>query len=229
MGKVDQKSFEDVCFQKFLRDEAEMRAMELSSLWKDQVFAGVVTAISAVLRHSLLVVAVVGGTHKNISKKLQKLEATIEVAIKMMEEIWQMKVQEFEEESVNPFVWQKGMEENASKSSDNQGKVKLKLCCPMVEEAGIIKSIQECDQLLDVEPIYDGRPVYDEERGYSQEFWLEQEFILAALDEGDADEEYIKSGITEESKEESNMKLRSSGLVLGPMSKIVGSYKVGKK
>lgn len=37
MGEVDQKPFQDVCLQKFSRDEAEMRAMELSSLWQIKV------------------------------------------------------------------------------------------------------------------------------------------------------------------------------------------------
>lgn len=46
--------------------------------------------------------------------------------------------------------------DNASKSSDSLGKGKLKLSFSMVEEAGILESLQECDQLLDVEPIYDG-------------------------------------------------------------------------
>lgn len=37
MGEVNQKPFQDVCLQKFSRDEAEMRAMELSSLWQIKV------------------------------------------------------------------------------------------------------------------------------------------------------------------------------------------------
>lgn len=37
MGEVDQQPFQDVCLQKFSREEWEMRSMELSSLWQNKV------------------------------------------------------------------------------------------------------------------------------------------------------------------------------------------------
>lgn len=37
MGEVDQQPFQDVCLQKFSREEGEMRSMELSSLWQNKV------------------------------------------------------------------------------------------------------------------------------------------------------------------------------------------------
>lgn len=37
MGEVNQQPFQDVCLQKFSKEDGEMRSMELSSLWQNKV------------------------------------------------------------------------------------------------------------------------------------------------------------------------------------------------
>lgn len=113
------------------------------------------------------------------NQKLQKLEATIEIAKKLMVDLLQMKAQRIEEGFVNT--------DSTSGKTLPKGVVPsgtiphLKMNVSTIEGAGIFESLHVCEQLLDVQTNYDVEPVYDEEPGEGQECWPEHEFILAAL------------------------------------------------
>lgn len=99
------------------------------------------------------------------SQKLQKLEATIEVARKLMLEMMKMKAQQLEERLVD-----------------------------FEPDFGIGNKIQEWPNPEGEEyahaawEVYTGDPIYDEEQeGEGQECWPEQEFILAAVNGGSLD------------------------------------------